>query len=130
VRIVPVDSKPHLVSSVRQWLGDSRGHWEGDTLVVESTNYHPKSIPFRATENLKTIERFTRVSPGYINWEITFTDPDTWTRPWTMMIRLKKEPKEIYEYACHESNYSMPGILGGARMKEKAAAQKPTQVQK
>jgi len=127
VRIIPVDGKPHLIPNVRQWLGDSRGHWEGDTLVVESTNYSSRSVPFRATEQLKTIERFTRVSPDYINWEITFDDPATWTRPWTMMIRLKKEPKELYEYACHESNYSMPGILAGARVKEKAAAQKSNQ---
>jgi hypothetical protein len=127
VRIVPIDGTPHLVPTVRQWLGDSRGHWEGDTLVVESTNYTSTSAPFRATEQLKTIERFTRVSPDYINWEITFDDAATWTRPWTMMIRLKKEPKELYEYACHENNYSMLGILAGARVKEKAAAQKSNQ---
>ena len=130
VRIVPIGTTPRLAADVPQWLGDSRGHWEGDTLVVESTNYHPRSIPFRATEHLKTIERFTRASPEYINWEITFDDPATWTRPWTMMIRLKKEPKELYEYACHESNYSMPGILAGARVKERAAAQKSNQDQK
>lgn len=127
VRIIPVDGTLHLISNVRQWRGDSRGQWEGDTLVVESANYTSKSAPFRATESLETIERFTRVSPDYINWEIIFDDPATWTRPWTMMIRLKKEPKELYEYACHESNYSLPGILAGARVKEKAAAQKSNQ---
>jgi hypothetical protein len=124
VRIVPLDGQAHLASTVRQWLGDSRGRWEGDTLVVETINYASRSVPFRATEGLKTIERFTRVSPDHLNWEITFDDPATWTRSWTMMIRLKKEPKEIYEYACHESNYSLPGILAGARVQEKAAAQK------
>jgi len=122
VRVIPVDARPHLVSDVRQWLGDSRGRWEGDTLVVESTNYNSRSVPFGATEKLKTVERFTRTSPDYINWEVTFDDPATWTRPWTLMVRLKKEAKEIYEYACHEGNYSLPGILGGFRAKEKAAA--------
>jgi hypothetical protein len=121
VRMVPIDSKPHLPSAVHQWLGDSRGHWDGDTLVVETTNYSSKSVPFGATENLKTIERYTRASPDYINWEITFDDAQTWTRPWTMMVRLKKENHEIYEYACHEGNIAMTGILAGARAKEKAS---------
>jgi hypothetical protein len=122
VRIVPIDRKPHLASDVRQWLGDPRGHWEGDTLVVETTNFKGRSVPYNATDKLKVTERFTRVSPDYINWELTFNDPTTWTKPWTMMIRLKKEAKELYEYACHESNYSLPGILAGFRAKEKAAA--------
>ncbi len=120
VRVIPLSGQ-HLSSGVNQWLGDSRGHWEGDTLVVDTTNYSSKSLPMGATETLKTVERFTRVSPKYINWEITYIDANTWTRPWTMMIRLKKEEKEIYEYACHEGNISMIGILAGARAKEKAA---------
>ena len=123
VRMIPLSGQPHLQSSVPQWLGDSRGHWEGDTLVVETTNFSPRSVPQRATQNLKTTERFTRVSPDYINWEITFDDSRTWTRPWTMMIRLKKENKQLYEYACHEGNIAMKGILAGARAKEKAASQ-------
>jgi len=123
VRVVPLDQQRRLPSTVLQWHGDSRGRWEGDTLVVETTNFSSKSVPFRATESLQTIERFTRVSPDYINWEITFNDPQTWTRPWTMMIRLKKENKEIYEYACHEGNIAMTGILAGARAKERDAAQ-------
>jgi hypothetical protein len=124
VRMVPLSGQ-HPPSSVRQWLGDSRGHWQGGTLVVETTNYSSKSIPQGATETIKTVERFTRVSPDYINWEITYDDPHTWTRPWTMMIRLKKEPKEIYEYACHEGNIAMTGILAGARAKEKAQTAAP-----
>jgi hypothetical protein len=123
VRIIPLDGK-HPPASVRQWLGDSRGRWEGDTLVVETTNYSPEgSIMLNgATGELKVTERFTRVSPDYINWEMTFNDPQTWTRPWTMMIRLKKDPKPIYEYACHEANIAMTGILAGARAKERAGA--------
>jgi hypothetical protein len=122
IRVIPIGGKPHLTSDVRQWLGDARGHWEGDTLVVETTNFKSRSVPYNATDKLKVTERFTRVSPTYINWELTFDDAATWTRPWTMMVRLKKEDKQIYEYACHESNYSLPGILAGFRAKEKGAA--------
>jgi hypothetical protein len=125
VRVVPLDQQRRLPSTIRQWHGDSRGHWDGDTLVVETTNFSPRSVPFGATPNLETTERFTRISPDYINWEITFNDSQTWTRPWTMMIRLKKENKELYEYACHEGNISMTGILGGARAKEQAGGQAP-----
>jgi hypothetical protein len=125
VRVIPLYGQ-HPPSTVRQWLGDSRGHWEGDTLVVETTNYSPQSVIMLngASESLKVTERFTRVSPDYINWEMTFNDPHTWTRPWTMMIRLKKDPKQIYEYACHEGNIAMTGILAGARTKERAETQK------
>ena len=125
VRVVSLDEQRRLPSTVRQWNGLSRGRWEGDTLVVETTNFSPKSVPYGATDNLTTIERFTRVSPDYINWELTFNDPQTWTSPWTMMIRLKKENKELYEYACHEGNISMFGILGGARAQEQAGGKAP-----
>ena len=121
-RVVSLDGKPHLPSTVRQLHGDPRGHWEGDTLVVETTNF---INGFKgSTPNVRLTEKFTRVSDDYINWEITVNDPDTWVQPWTYMVRLKHTNDQLYEYACHEGNQSMVGILGGARMEEKTAAQK------
>jgi hypothetical protein len=115
-RIVPMTPKPHLPSRIRQLHGDPRGRWDGDTLVVETTNY---LNGFQgSTPNVVLTERYTRVSPDFINWEITVNDPDTWTKPYTFMIRLKKTDALVYEYACHEGNYSMEGILGGARRDE------------
>jgi hypothetical protein len=122
-RLIPLNGGPHLPQNVRQWLGDPRGHWEGDTLVVETTNYSAGAPYMGATENVRVTERYTRVSPDYINWEITVDDPATWTKSWTEMIRLKRATEEIYEYACHEGNIAMVGILGGARAEEKAAAE-------
>jgi hypothetical protein len=122
-RIIPLDGRPHVGPSVRQWLGDSRGHWEGDTLVVDTTNYSAQSRFMGSTENLHVIERFTRVGPRTINYEITVDDPQTWTKPWTAMIPLKQSPDQIYEYACHEGNTGLYGILSGARAEEKAAAE-------
>ncbi len=122
-RIVPLDNKPHLPQSVRQWHGDSRGRWEGDTLVIETTNYASKAPRVQgASENVVLTERYTRVEPDYLNWEITVNDPATWVRPWTMMIRLKRGIGEVYEFACHEGNLSLPGILAGFRAQEKAEA--------
>src|SRR5688572_25405764 len=122
-RVVPMTSTPHLPATIRQLHGDPRGRWEGDTLVVETTNY---INGFQgSTNNVKLNERYTRVSPEFIHWQVTVDDPATWTQPWTFMIRLKKTDGLIYEYACHEGNYSMEGILGGARAEEaKAAKQK------
>jgi hypothetical protein len=124
-RVVHMDGRPHLPSNIRQLHGDSRGRWEGNTLVVETTNF---INGFQgSTPNVKLTERFTRVSPDFINWAITVDDPATWTKPWTFMIRLKGTDALLYEYACHEGNYSMAGILGGARAEEaKAAAAKQT----
>jgi hypothetical protein len=123
-RIVPMTGRPHLPPQIRQLHGDPRGRWEGDTLVVETTNY---LNGFQgSTPDVKLTERYTRVSPDFINWELTVDDPKTWTKPYTFMIRLKKADALIYEYACHEGNYSMEGILGGARAEEaKAAGKKP-----
>jgi hypothetical protein len=122
-RIVPVKNQPHLTSNVRQWLGDSRGRWEGDTLVVETTNYRTGFMG--STPDVKVTERYMRVSPEYINWMITVDDPKTWTKPWSFMVRLKKTNEQVFEYACHEGNHSMAGILGGARLAEREeAAQK------
>jgi hypothetical protein len=124
-RIVPMDGRAHLPSDVKQWGGSSRGRWEGDTLVVETVNYSSKAPFERMSEKGRLIERFTRVSEDFINYEVTLDDPETWVQPWTRMIRLRAKPDEqIYEYACHEGNYSMEGILAGARAEDKEAAAK------
>jgi hypothetical protein len=119
-RVVPLDGKPHLPANVRQLHGDPRGRWDGDTLVVETTNFVDGFQG--STADVRLIERYTRASPDFLNWEITVDDPATWVQPWTFMIRLKKTDDEVYEYACHEGNYSMPGILAGARRDEAKAA--------
>jgi hypothetical protein len=120
-RVVPINGGPHLPPGVRQLHGDPRGHWEGDTLVVETTNFVNGFMG--SSPNVRLTERYTRPSQDYVNWEITVDDASTWTKPWTFMIRLKHTDEQIYEYACHEGNHSMVGILAGARAEEKAAAQ-------
>ena len=121
-RIVPLDGRPHLPESLRHWNGDSRGRWEGSTLVVDTTNFSPKSSLLGSAENLHVVERFTRVAPDRINYEITLADPTTWTKPWTAVVRLKGTNDKIYEDACHEGNQRvMEDILGGARVEERAA---------
>jgi hypothetical protein len=121
-RIIPIDGRPHMGKDVKQWLGDSVGHFEGDTLVVDTINYSPKSDFRGSHDSLHVIERFTRVSPSRIDYEVTIDDPKTWTRTWKAMIPLKLAKEEVYEYACHEGNEGMAGILAGARAQEKAAA--------
>ncbi len=121
VRIIPMGGRPHLDDTVRLWLGDSRGHWENDTLVVETTNYSPKSYFKGTAENLHLIERFTRVDAETITWEITVTDPTTYASPWTAMVPLKSSSDAIYEFACHEGNHGLVGVLKSARFEEKAA---------
>ena len=124
-RIIPLDGRPHLPESVRQWSGDSRGRWEGNTLVVETTNFSPEGNVMGSTEHLHLVERFTRVAPDKINYELTLNDPTAWTIPWTAVIRLKQSSDAIYEYACHEGNYEViRGILAGARVQEKAASRR------
>lgn len=123
VRTIPTDGRPHLPASIRQWLGDSRGHWEGNTLVVETTNFTSKSRFRGATENMKLIERFTRVAPDMLSYEFTVEDPATFTKPWTASITWNKSDGDLYEYACHEGNYAMTGMLAGAREAEKKAAE-------
>src|SRR6266849_5945430 len=120
-RISPLDGRPHLPQDVRQWNGDSRGRWEGNTLVVETTNFSPKSNFMGSTENLRVVERLTRVAQDRINYEITIDDPTTWSRPWTAMLPLRQKPEQIYEFACHEGNYLMVGALRGARAAAKTA---------
>ena len=117
-RIIPLDGRPHLPSTVRQWMGDSRGRWEGNTLVVDTTNFTGKTRFRGASENLHLIERFTRSDADTILYEFTVEDPAIFTKPWTAQMTLSKSPGRIYEYACQEGNYSMVGILSGARAEE------------
>ena len=120
-RVIPLDGRPRVDDGIRLWAGDARGRWEGDTLVVETTNYSPRTRFSGATANLHLVERYTRVGPGVLRHEITLRDADTWTRPWTVELLHESTTDPIFEYACHEGNYSMPGILGGARLEEREA---------
>jgi hypothetical protein len=121
-RIVPIDGRSHLPASVRLWMGDSRGRWEGDTLVIETTNFSDKNLYRNATPNVKLVERFSLTPQGLLLYEFTINDPATWTRPWTGRVPLEKLDGELYEYACHEGNLGMEGILKGARADDRAAA--------
>lgn len=121
-RIIPLDGSPHISSEIRQWMGDSRGHWDGNTLVVDTTNFSDE-YSFRGSDrNMHLIERFTRVSPDELLYEFTVDDPTAFTRPWTAEITVVKTKGPIYEYACHEGNYAMTDILAGARAAEKRGA--------
>ena len=123
-RLIPLDGRPHLAPPVRAYVGDSRGHWEGHTLVVETTNFTDQTTINNtpASDALRLTERFTRVGADTVNYEVTVDDPKTWTRPWKMAFPLKREAGyQIYEYACHEANYFMYDALSGARAQEKAA---------
>jgi hypothetical protein len=124
-RLIPLDGRAHVGSSIRQWLGDSRGRWEGNTLVVETTNFTPK-LEFRgAGEHLRLVERFTRVAPDRVDYQFTVEDPTTFTRPWTASIPMAPLNERIYEYACHEGNYGIYNILAGHRAEEKTAQKRP-----
>jgi hypothetical protein len=129
-RIIPLDRRPHLPQSLRQWNGDSRGRWEGDTLVIETTNFSPKSNFMGAAEQLILRERLTRVGSDTIEYEITLDDPTTWTRPWTAMMPLKLRSEHMYEFACHEGNLPMLFMLSGARADEKAAEEAAAKTRK
>ena len=142
-RIIPLDDRPHLPAHVRQWIGDPRGRWEGDTLVVETTNFTNRTEylagfssrevlelaaaddepPYRADESLRLIERFTPVGPNTIDWSVTVENPANWERPWTFAMPLTRDDTQpwIFEYACHEGNYGIANILSGARASERAA---------
>jgi hypothetical protein len=109
----------HLPSSVRKWMGDSIGHWEGDTLVVETTNFTDQESFRGSTRNLKVTERFARVAPDTINYRFTIEDPAAFTQAWSGEVPLHATDDRIYEYACHEGNYAMVGVLAGAREAEK-----------
>ncbi|HJO10708.1 MAG: hypothetical protein CMQ17_05635 [Gammaproteobacteria bacterium] len=125
VRIIPLDGRPRLDGRIRQWNGDSRGHWEGDTLVVETTNFSDKTRHrFPSSSNTRAIERFTRVSDVLINYSFTIEDPDVYTSSWTAIRPMPAlEDYDLYEYACHEGNYAMTYILRGARIEEMEAGE-------
>ena len=118
-RVVPLDGRSVLTSNIVQWHGDSRGRWEGNTLVVESANYSIGGAFRGATEGLRLVERFTRVGPDTIHYEITADDSATWTSPWTLMFPMVKTDQPMYEYACHEGNHGLENILGNARFEER-----------
>ena len=122
-RLIPTNGRPHLPASVPQWAGDSRGRWEGDTLVVDTTNFSDRTAFQGASSALHVVERFTRVSADRILYQFTVDDPNTWTRPWSVEIPMTATRGPIFEYACHEGNYGMVNTLNGARVTEKRAAQ-------
>jgi len=126
-RVVPLNGNPHAPSSIHQWLGDSRGHWEGDTLVIDTTNYKTRSFLSTSSEQLHVTERFSLSGPETLKYEIRIDDPGAWTKPWSLMIPLRRSPHQVFEYACHEGNQGLAGILAGARAEEAAEAAKPDQ---
>jgi len=123
-RVIPIDGRPHLGPTLLQWLGDTRGRWEGDTLVLETTNFRPDpGVTYRNSnpETFKIVERFTRVDAETISYEFTVEDPTTWTSPWSAAIPWNKTDDQLYEYACHEDNYDAVNFLTGARAREQEA---------
>jgi hypothetical protein len=131
-RVIPLSGKGHLPGNMRQWTGDSKGRWEGDTLVVDTTGFRYTNrsrfgVVFGGPtdENLHVIERFARTDPDTILYRATVEDETVYTKPWTIEVPMKKIEGPIFEYACHEGNYGMAGILGGARAEEKKLAQQP-----
>jgi hypothetical protein len=118
VRVIPVDGRPRLSARIRQYKGDSRGRWEGRTLVIETTNFLRETSFRGSSANLELVERLTRVDADTLLYEFTVTDPGTWTRPWTVAIPMRKVDVPIYEYACHEGNYALRNILSGARAQD------------
>jgi hypothetical protein len=125
-RVIPLDGRPHVGPRIRQYMGDSRGRWEGNTLVVHTTNLNGRTgaqgngnlLPL--SEAAELTERFTRTGPDTIQYEVTVNDPKTWTRPWTASFPLQRDPKyAFFEYACHEGNYAMKDILSASRADER-----------
>jgi len=123
-RIIPLDGRPHLPSTIRQWPGDSRGHWQGDTLVVDTINFNGR-VAFRgSSETLHVVERFTALDDNTVRYEFTVEDPQGWTRPWSATFPLMKREGPLFEYACHEGNYDIRHILEVARnLDDRAAAE-------
>lgn len=118
-RVVPMNGRPHLTSHLRQWAGDSRGRWEGDTLVVETTNFLRETHFEGSSESLHLTERFTRATPDTLEYEFTAEDSTMWRQPWTAQIPMTRSDAGMFEYACHEGNYGMVNILAGARAQER-----------
>ncbi len=138
-RIIPLDGRPHLPQSIRQWNGDSRGRWEGNTLIVEVTNYNDRgsigtNIATRGmrgipqSEALHVVERFTLVDADTIHYEVTIEDPNVYTSPWKVSMPLNRDTSyQLFEYACHEGNYGLPNSLSAGRAEDKAAEEAATQ---
>jgi len=126
-RNIVMDRSPHLAANIHQWYGDSRGHWEGNTLVIDVTNFSPKTDYLGSRENLHLIERWTRTGPTSLEYVVTIEDPTVWTQPWTVTQEFTKQSDQdnrlYYEPRCIEGNYGHPGLLRGARMEELAFAQ-------
>jgi hypothetical protein len=122
-RVIPTDGRAHVADAIRMYAGDARGRWEGDTLVVETTNLKGQfQLTSAASEKLRVIERFTPLGPDAIDWSVTFEDPSAWTAPWTIALRLTRTSDAMFEDACHEGNHTVRNILSGARADERAAA--------
>jgi hypothetical protein len=122
MRVIPLDGRPHVSAPIRSYMGDARGRFDGETLIVETTNFNGR-VPFRgSSDRLRLIERFTPTAPGIVEWAVTLDDPGTWIRPWTFAMNLTRVDEPPFEYACHEGNYAMRNILGIARAEEAAAA--------
>jgi hypothetical protein len=127
-RIIPLDGRPHAQPNIKTYKGDPRGHWDGKTLVVETTNFTGRTAigvngngTFNS-ERLRLVERFTPLSKGTVEWRVTVDDPDTWARPWTFALNLTKDPSQtVFEYACHEGNYGLSNILSAARAEERSS---------
>jgi hypothetical protein len=124
VRMIPIDGRPQLPANVQQMMGSSRGRWEGNTLVVETTNFTDRTAFRGSSEHMRLTERFTRIDEDTIDYQFTVDDPETWTRPWTAALPFKKTIGPIFEHACHEGNYGLYNTLAGARAEEKRAAEK------
>ena len=122
-RVVPIGRRP--AAGIPQWSGDSHAHWEGDTLVIETTDYDERRRWRGSTETMKLVERITRLDEDTLEYEFTVDDPNTWSSPWTANVPMRRTDSAIFEYACHEGNYSLTGILGGTRAEERAAADQP-----
>src|SRR5205814_1085576 len=123
VRVIPLDGRPHLPQNVRQWMGSYTGRWEGDTLVVETTNFTDKTAFQGSSENMRLTERFTRVDENTVMYKFTVDDPSTWTKSWSAELPMKKTIGPLFEHACHEGNYGLANTLAGARNEEKKAAE-------
>ncbi len=118
VRVIPLDGRPHLAARIRQWMGDSRGRWDGDTLVVETTNFTDRTNFRGSTSALRVVERFTRLDADTIRYQFTVDDPTTWARPWTGEIDMRRFPDRLFEYACHEGNHDLEFLLRAAQSED------------